>query len=77
MDTNTEKQMAKQRRLKLILKRDETYGWKARDECFYNLCDGRGQRIIRFCPDDFHAATGFELEPAEQQKITITIKKRR
>ena len=78
MDTKRRKQMAKKmRRLKLTLKRQDTCGWKPLNDCFYELCDGRGQQFVRFCPVDFHAATGFVLKPGTKEKITITIKKRK
>jgi hypothetical protein len=63
------------KKLKLTLTRQNLEEWRSSARnCAYALLDGRGQEITTFCPQQFHAATGFSLKPGEEKRIEISIK---
>lgn len=63
------------KKMKLTLKRDDKGEFRtAAIDCMYRLINGRGNELFRFCPQQFHAVTGFKLKPGEEKRIEITIK---
>jgi hypothetical protein len=62
------------RKLKLKLRREDTFDWRGAGDCSYHLMNGRGEEIQQFCASQFHSATGFSLKPGEEKRIEITIK---